>query len=252
MRQLREQGGRWAGKLLAWVFGAGAALRHARFFHPEGHVYRATVVPVATDPPYSAVAWRLAGEALVRLSTALWRGGREWPDVLGCAVRFRSDASASAEPGRGDQDLLFATIRWAATTPFGPIGTDTHDFLRNDYHAVSPFDVDGLGLTKWRLLGPYTRTTGADRAARLDDAVRRGIARFRLQVRRLRLGEHWVDVAEVRLRERLAIDQEELRFWPFRDGRGIHPRGFVHAMRGPTYAASQRARPGHDPPRPPA
>jgi hypothetical protein len=41
------------------------------------------------------------------------------------------------------------------------------------------------------------------------------------------------------------LDQEALRFDPFRDGRGITPVGFVHSMRKLTYLASQRARPHH-------
>ncbi|MEO8183439.1 MAG: hypothetical protein ABI895_31785 [Deltaproteobacteria bacterium] len=46
-----------------------------------------------------------------------------------------------------------------------------------------------------------------------------------------------------RRRHFLDLDQEALRFDPFRAGRGVTPVGFVHALRRATYLASQRARP---------
>jgi hypothetical protein len=42
----------------------------------------------------------------------------------------------------------------------------------------------------------------------------------------------------------LDLDQEALRFDPFRAGRGIVPVGFVQWVRRLTYASSQRLRPG--------
>jgi hypothetical protein len=52
-------------------------------------------------------------------------------------------------------------------------------------------------------------------------------------------------VARLKLTGWLELDQEALRFDPFRNGRGLRPVGFVHAMRRATYAASQRHRPEH-------
>ncbi|WNG61139.1 hypothetical protein F0U59_45340 [Archangium gephyra] len=49
------------------------------------------------------MASRLAGPAIVRLSTASWRGGREWPDILGASVRFRRDTRLTEEASPGDQ-----------------------------------------------------------------------------------------------------------------------------------------------------
>jgi hypothetical protein len=244
---VRETIGRLLGVLAAPVTGAGAWLRHARFFHPEGAVYRALVVPVAVHEPYTVVAWHLAGEALVRMSTAWWRGGREWLDVLGCAIRFRSDSRITAVPSENDQDLLLATVRWPWTTLLAPLTTRQHDFLGNNYHAVSPFLVEGLGRAKWRLIAPHVRVAGENRGERLDRAVANGLARFHLQVRPLRRRADWVTIADVKLRERVSIDQDALRFSPFRSGRGIRPWGLVQAMRGPTYQASQSARPEHRP-----
>lgn len=244
---IRAALGRLVGLMLAPITGIGALLRQARFFHPEGVVYRAMVRPLPLPPPYGDVAKRLTGQALVRLSTAWWRHGHEWLDVLGCAIRFRGgEREITPEPEVSDQDLLFATVRWPWTTLAAPLMTHQHDFLGNNYHGVSPFDVTGLGPAKWRLISPVIATEGRDRGERLDRAVSEGRARFTLQVRRLRAGAEWVDVADLWLRERVDIDQSALHFSPFRSGRGIRPRGFVQGLRAPTYAASQRFRPAHD------
>jgi len=58
-------------------------------------------------------------------------------------------------------------------------------------------------------------------------------------------GLRWDPIATLVLDGPSRLDQEALRFDPFRDGRGIHPVGFVHAMRRWVYAASQWARPAH-------
>jgi hypothetical protein len=52
----------------------------------------------------------------------------------------------------------------------------------------------------------------------------------------------WEPVAKVRLVEPVVVDQRRLRFNPYLDGRGIHPRGFVHWLRLGAYAGSQRIR----------
>jgi hypothetical protein len=52
-----------------------------------------------------------------------------------------------------------------------------------------------------------------------------------------------VPVARVVLLERAILDQERLRFSPFRDGKGISPVGFVSGLRRATYLLSQLARP---------
>src|SRR4051812_3496321 len=113
MRDVRTPLGRVTGALLAPVTAFVSALRRARMFHPDGVVYRADVEPIPTANRHGAhaqVAARLAGPALIRLSSAWWKGDREWPDVLGAALRFRSRPVISPVPDPGDQDLLFATI----------------------------------------------------------------------------------------------------------------------------------------------
>lgn len=239
----RERIGGVIGVALAPLTAAGSFIRRARLFHPEGRVFRATVQPIALTEPYATIARRLEGEALVRMSGAWWRGGKEWPDVLGCAIRFRSTDVPSTEPRPGDQDLLLATVRWPWTTLLAPLGTNPHDFTANDYHGVSPFRVEGLGAAKWRLLSPHLHLGDGARMDALENAARERRAHFRLQVRHLKYGHPWVDIAELRLLEPMPIDQEALRFSPFRAGRGIHPMGLVQAMRWATYRASQFARP---------
>jgi hypothetical protein len=246
VRRIPEIAGAAAGVLLAPVAGAVAWARRARVFHPEGAVYAAEVFPAGAD--LTGLGQRLAGPALVRMSTAVWRGGREWIDVLGCAIRFRRSGAATAEPEPGDQDLLLATVRNPWTTLLAPLTTEQHDFLRNDYYAVSPFSVDGL-LQRVKLRAVAMRDgssallpgPGLSRGERLDLDVRDGRAVLELQAKAGR-GDY-APVARIALRERVAVDQERLRFSPFRDGRGIRPRGFVHALRLATYSASQQLRP---------
>lgn len=205
-------------------------------FHPEGSVYRARVE--AVPGPFSMLAQRLEGPALARLSTAWWRGGKEWLDALGIAVRLGRDPGTEARPG--DQDLLFATIRYPWTMPFAPLTTEQHDFLANDYYAVSPFDVTGVGRAKLRLVSSRPRRLAASkRGARLVEAVERGEAWLQLELQTAKREP----VARIVLLEPAQVDQERLRFPPFRDGKGISPRGFVHGLRRATYLLSQVARP---------
>ncbi len=233
------------GTLLGWlvapVFALTSALRRARTFHPTGHVFAADVTPVDGVQ----LGERLRGPALVRFSSALWKGDREWIDALGCALRFRRTDEPTPEASEGDQDVLFATIRRPWTTLLAPLTTHVHDFLANDYYAVSPFRVPGFGTGYLRLrpLRASSGAAGATRAERLYDAVARREVNLQLEVRRA-WQRRWTAVATVHVRAPLDIDQDRLRFSPFRDGRGIVPRGLVHGLRRGVYALSQRARPG--------
>jgi hypothetical protein len=239
-----EELGRIVGALWAPAVRVGAALRHARLFHPEGVTYRAEVKPITPRESLMPLASRLAGPALVRLSTALWRGQREWPDILGLAVRLRSDESITEEPSAGDQDLLFATVRSPWTLGLAPLSTDTHDWLENDYYAVSPFQVEGLGQAKLRVVASHADAPGQSRVERIEAARQAGQARFTLEIRLARGASagRWYPIAELRLLEQVELNPATLRFWPFRAGRGITPVGFIHALRIPTYRQSQEAR----------
>lgn len=238
------------GLAMAPLVAVGSLVRQARFLHPDGTVYRAevTVAAAPDDAAAARLAAALAGPALVRLSSAWWKGGKEWLDVLGLAMRLRRDAHPSSEPGPEDQDLLFATIRWPVTTPLAPLTTDQHSFLHNNYHGVSPFQVPELGRVKLRLRSPHLISGGERREVALAKAVAAGTAVFILQARRLCPGAEFQDLAAVRLVapiDSAELDQEALRFSPFRSGRGIEPVGLVHSIRHATYAASQAARPKH-------
>lgn len=251
IERAREGLGLAAGALLAPLFGIGSALRGARVLHPSGRCYRAEVTPVATDPALGRVASRLAGPALVRLSSAWWRGDREWPDLLGCALRF-----GGAEPEGSAQDLLLATTPSAWLLPLGPLWTDVHDFLRNRYYGIAPFQLDEGGRRARLRLVPMggalgLGASGGDgvgvagregRDGRLRRAVAEGRAVLRLEARpRLHLA--YQPLALVRLTEPVALDQAALRFSPFRSGRGLRPVGFLHALRRLPYLLSQLARP---------
>lgn len=238
-REVAEAAGLITGVVVAPLFALGSRVRRARFFHPEGSCYLAQVSSQA-DEALTPLADRLQGCALVRLSTAWWRGGKQWPDALGCAIRFFRDHDPM-QPDAADQDLLFATIPRPWLTPLAPLFTTPHDFLANIYYGTSPFVVDGLGKARLRLMPVARVSLGDGRQQRLAEAVQRGEASFVLQA--LVAGRDWQPVVQIALTDRVQVDQEALRFSPFRAGRGIEPSGFVHAMRRVVYPASQAARP---------
>jgi hypothetical protein len=252
-KSLVDRLGQWCGALMAPITGLVSNLRQARMFHPDGVVYLARVEPIETAAvDLREVAGRLSGRAVVRLSSAWWRGGKEWMDVLGLALRFvRPNHTASALPEAGDQDLLLATIRFPWTTPLAPLATRVSSFLWNDFHAVSPFAVEGLGRVKLRLRSPkIANGRGQSRAEHLAGVVAANAAVYELQARRLERPVHrrsWEGFAKVVLERPIDVDQAALRFSPFLDGRGVRPVGFVHHLRLATYAASQRARPASEP-----
>lgn len=242
-----------SGAVLAPVAGVLSWVRQSRMFHPRGLLFHASVEPLASE--LGDRAETLAGPALVRFSSAWWKE-REWLDVLGCAVRFTSEP-LSVSPRASDQDLLFATIRRPWTLPFAPFATRFHDFLANDYYAVSPFVFASDRRIEWRLR-PEARGSSVDaarersRAERLRLAVARENATLVLEsapyrpAHRIRDERPFEPVARLRLLAPVALDQEALRFDPFRSGRGIVPVGFVQWLRKLTYSASQRARPSAD------
>lgn len=239
----REVGGRALGHLLAPGIALVSRSRRARMFHPDGITMLARVDPIASASDLSHLGARLAGGALARFSGALWRRGFEHLDVLGIALRFRDAPLDDAQARPGDQDILFATIRSPFTMPFAPLSTDAGDFMGNRYWAVSPFEVAEAGRVKFRL-SPATppARSHASREGRLEAAVASGSAHWTLEARRT-WSFPWSPVAILSLVGIASLDQAALRFSPFQCGRGIVPRGFVHAMRRPAYAASQGARP---------
>jgi len=243
---LTEAAGRFAGLALSPVTGALSALRRSRMFHPRGLTCRAEVVTLPAPASRQELVAGLVGPALVRWSAAWWKQG-EWRDVLGCAIRFSTEP-LGVEPKHGDQDLLLATIERPWSLPVSPWTTQQHDFLANHYYGVSPFEVHGRRV-EWRLVPELPSPPGNSRTERLEHAMRDGSAQLLLEVapyggalHRPR-GESFESVARITLRHFIDLDQEALRFDPFRSGRGLEPVGFVHALRRATYLASQKHRP---------
>ncbi len=242
--KLEEMLGFATGVFLAPAAAAGSALRRGRVFHPDGVVCRAMVTPVSAVGGTAELGARLAGPALVRLSSGLWRGETpRTPDLLGAAIRFRRDPSVSAAPGPDDQDMLFVTASHVPLLGIALLTTMVQTFLWDDYYAIGLFEAGDLGLTKWRLASPRIPPGTAGRIDSLDRAIANGLAVFDLQVRRAHLGSMYESVARVELEERVHVDQEALQFSPFRNGREIVPRGFINAARIAPYAASQAVRP---------
>jgi hypothetical protein len=230
-----------AGQLLAPLTGIGSELRHARLFHPRGITLRARAFPAATSGPNHAAGARLDGSVLVRFSGAWWKR-HEWPDVLGCALRFTKASPPLAQPIVGDQDLLLATIRHPLTTLLAPLTTNIKDFLANDYFGVSPFRVDPLGEVMLRLVPERLPSMGHTRDAKLLFAMTSQKVRMVLEARPVRRGASYAAVAIVELLEPIGLEDESLRFDPFQADRGFEPVGFVHHLRVAAYKASQVAR----------
>lgn len=237
--------------MLGRVVGAGLSpavflasfARGKRVFHPGGLTYRGRVIPMAGDPRLEAVAERLSGFALLRLSSALFAGPAERQDALGVAVRFRKDPEITAEAADGDQDLLTVSFDSLLGAGRGIVKTEYHDFLANDYWAIAPFEVAGLGKAKLRLVGSRSgpATNEVTREERLLQAARAGKAWLRLDA--LPEGEDtWLSIAQITLEEPALVDQHALKFYPFRDGKGLTPRGFQHGLRLAAYRASEAAR----------
>ena len=228
-----------SGWLMAPLFALTSALRGSRTFHPDGDLFQADVYPSpGARGAEAAVGARLAGRALVRLSSALLKGAPKYPDVLGCAIRFGDERAGNV------QDLLLATIRRPYFLLLAPFFTDVNDYLENDYFGVSPFEVEGLG-TRYLRLRPQERTIPTDpelsRTTRIAQDARDGQATFTLGSSESPWGP-FADVAIVKLGAASNVDDAALQFVPTRAGRGVSPKGFVHGLRQGVYAASQLAR----------
>ncbi|HMJ15482.1 MAG TPA: hypothetical protein VK524_28900, partial [Polyangiaceae bacterium] len=136
------------------------------------------------------------------------------------------------------------TIRNPWTTLLAPLSTRQHDYLANDYFGVSPFEVRGGARVKFRLRPSAVAGSGDARATRLVESLAHGTITLRLDVRADRLGTKYSGCAEIVLVERAALNDDSLRFDPFRSGRGVRPVGLVHNARVATYALSRRSWPG--------
>lgn len=239
--RLSDWSGAIAGSVLAPLAAFGSAVRRARVLHPSGTVLWGRVTPFKRYDEWSELAERLEGSVLVRFSGAWWKK-RQWPDVLGCALRFTHASEPSIEPMAGDQDLLLATVRVPATTLFAPLTTHVDDYLSNAYFGVSPFEYPALGRIKLRLVAERAAPHADSRSVGLEMALQQEPVRLRLEARNAAPKSAYHTVAEIELVRQVRLDQEKLSFDPYRTGRELSPAGFVHAMRIPVYAASRQAR----------
>jgi hypothetical protein len=241
-RHLSEILGRISGWVVAPLFAVVSFARRARTFHPSGSTLHAAVLRHPRAPAeLHVLADRLAGHAIVRFSGALWKHAERLPDVLGCAIRFRRDLRDDAEAAADDQDLLFATIRRPWTMILAPITTHIDDYLHNDYFGVSPFDIGAERPVYFRLRPQRSAALceGTRSVKLVSDVERR--AALELQCSANPYGA-WQPVVELVLERPALLDDEQLRFSPFRTGRSVRPRGFIQAMRRSVYQASQGAR----------
>ena len=212
------------GFVIFWV----SLVRGARAVHGEGVVCRAELVARDTQ-----MGPTLAGPALVRLSGAFGTHS----DILGLEIRMQRTSSSDARSG--DQDLLLATFESFRTAARDRAATNTSDYLANHYSTVTPWWVPGRGPTILRLTQPPAAPAerGDSRLARLDADLAADRARFELGVR-----GSTVELAELRLIERLPADARALRASMFRQGRALRPLGARNGIRATVYPLSQLAR----------
>jgi len=207
--------------------------RAARAVHAEGVVCRAELI--AHDP----AAERLAGPALVRLSGALEGQATTGSDVLGLDIRMQRPARDDA--AHGDQDLLLGSFESFLTAARDRARTNAGDYLGNGYSTVTPWWLTHHGPVVLRLVAPPPAAAdrGSNRLARLDADLAAGRARFALTIG---TGDRAVALGELRLIERLAVDDRALRASMFRQGRGVRPLGLRNGIRATVYPMSQLAR----------
>jgi hypothetical protein len=222
------------GVAIGVVIFAVSLYRGARAVHAEGVVCRAEIVAG------EASGARLAGPALVRLSGAFEGQTTAGSDVLGLAIRLQR--AATRDPSDGDQDLLLATFESFRTAGRDRARTQIGDYLANGYSTVAPWWLPGNGPVILRLVPPPPGSAerGANRLARLDADLASGRARFSLAVDAAPHAPRVI--AELRLVERLSIEDHRLRASMFRHGRGVRPIGLRNGIRATVYPMSQAAR----------
>ena len=106
---------------------------------------------------------------------------------------------------------------------------------------MTPWWLPGHGpvILRFTAPPPTAADRGANRLARLDADLTADRARFALTIG---TGSPAISLGELRLIERLAIDQRTLRTSMFRQGRGLRPLGLRNGIRATVYPMSQLAR----------
>jgi hypothetical protein len=239
-----EIAGTALGVLLSPLFAMISAVLGRRVFHPTGLLTLGRVEALPEHAALAPLAARLVGSALVRWSGGAHTSASAPKDLLGCAVRFRRPGPLDQMVGADDQDLLTITSATVGGIFRASEETDVSEYRASTYHALGSFEDQDLGPLELRLVPrpPQRPATGSDRNERLRDAIARGDASMVLEVRGRVTGDAWQGAAEIVLEQVLEGDPVDLKFDPFRNGRGIRPAGFLHAVRRAVYPAAQRGR----------
>lgn len=236
LEKISELIGFFLGYPLGLFFAAGSILRHARIFHPRGLAFSGTI-DTYPDSPLT-----FPPHALIRFSSAWWKF-REWPDALGIAIRMSEAPVRSPVPARDDTDLLFASFRKPWEIFLSPFITDHTDFLANNYFAISPFHVNENSKAEFMIDPSRGHRAGGTREEKLMGNVISGKVILRLLMR-VQGQKSWKLIARIMIQEEEQIDQEALRFHPFRCGVALRPAGFLQHLRFGPYKMSQWVRPG--------
>jgi hypothetical protein len=217
------------GIVIGLLFFLISLVRGSRALHADGVICRAELI--AKD---DVVGPRLAGPALVRFSGALHADGSPEQDILGLAIRMQREASRDVRTG--DQDLLLASFESFGALGQAKASTNVRDYLANTYSTVTRWLVPGIGsaVLHCRPAGPRTEST-SHRTAHLDADIAADRARMVLSVDQ-------IDVAEIRIIERLPDDLRTLRTSMARHGRGVRAVGLRNGIRVTVYPLSQLAR----------
>ena len=226
-----EKCGFLAGYPLGLITGTVSFLRAARMFHPTGILALGEVEVMKKD------FMRLHPYVMVRFTSAIWKY-KNLPDVLGLTLRFSEQKNFTTRPLKNDQDLLFASFPHPWQTPIGPFLTNYKNFFANSYYAVSPFSVQGRTY-----IFKVTANNSAEERNKRDKIIRQHIQEEDTIYLWTKSGkEPWVEVARIKLKEELFLDQEDLFFNPFLNGLNICPTGFIHHLRIGAYRLSQLGR----------
>jgi hypothetical protein len=235
LREQATQAGRWpalSGPASAF-FGTLSSLLGRRVFHPQGKLFRATVL---LDEP-SALRASLGGrgplEAVIRFS----RGAgfpEPIPDVLGISLKIHGLRRHDAV-----QDFLLVS---SGPTPlFGRLLLPATGFLGRPFSSVLPFRIGSTVLLVGALPERGLRRHDAGGFTEVETLAREGSLRYQLALGRT-LGE-WRPVGAIEVGRPIGGGEAaDLRFDPWNCVDGVQPVGLLNGLRRAVYPTSQAAR----------